>query len=286
MKETVTKQLQELQDHLRFINTEINEPIKLSESCLMVLEKSIIRLKSFIIRYKFKNQHEEIYFFKKLKPQFISPLIYYNRIYKIEINKPQGGGKALRKYYNNELSSLKQYFDENLDFYKYYRTNSEFLDHKYFVRGNHDIKLNIDSSYFDADHRFSTSHSYQIANIISNDQVVVYIESELANLNKKESNGQTPEITEASPKPPISWTGSKVALVELLYAFHSDGSFNNGNADVKQIAELIENSFSVELGQYSRTFLELRARKTGRTKYIDGLKDKLVKRMDDADDSL
>jgi hypothetical protein len=282
MKETVTKQLQDLQEHIRFINTEIDDPMKLSETCLEVIIKAIYKLKGFITKYSFKSQQEEIYFFKILKPQFIAPLIYYNRIYKIEINKPQGGGKTLKKYYNSELLAIKQYFDSNLDFYKYYRTNSDFLDHKYFVRGKHDIRLNIDSNYFDSDHRFRTSHSYQIAKIISNDQVEVYIESELANVDKKDYN----ESTEPSPKPAIFWTGSKVALVELLYAFHADGSFNNGNADVKQIAELIENSFSVELGQYSRTFLELRARKTGRTKYLDGLRDKLVKRMDDADDSL
>ena len=48
--------------------------------------------------------------------------------------------------------------NSNLEFYKYYRINSTYLDDKYFVRSKHDIKLNLDTYYFEADHCFSTSH--------------------------------------------------------------------------------------------------------------------------------
>lgn len=34
---------------------------------------------------------------------------------------------------------LKMFFDNNLDFYKYYRTNITYMDDKYFIRGNYDI---------------------------------------------------------------------------------------------------------------------------------------------------
>lgn len=286
MQETTSKYLLELDEQLRFLNLEMDSPIKVAETAIAITLKSIDKLKSFVIKYKFSSQLDEIHFFKKVKPLFLSRLIYYNHIYIIETHKPHGGEKALRKYLNNELQTLKQFFDKNLDFYKYYRTGSDYLDHKYFLRGKHDIKLSIDSFYFETDQRFSTSHDFKTAKIIANDQIQVYLETELANIERKELKAQSNLKSELLPKSTIFWTGSKIALIELLYAFHADGSFNNGKAELKQIADFIENSFGVELGQFNRTFLELRARKTGRTKYLDALKDKLIKRMDDADEML
>ena len=80
------------------------------------------------------------------------------------------------------------------------------------------------------------------------------------------------------------WTGSKVSLTELLYALHSEGVFNNGAVDLKNIAEYFEDIFDIDLGQYRRTFLEIRVRKSERTKFINSLKENLTKRMDNSDD--
>ena len=47
----------------------------------------------------------------KTKPQFTSKLIYYNDLFKIEMKKPNGGNRILKKYYNNELIKLKAFFE-------------------------------------------------------------------------------------------------------------------------------------------------------------------------------
>lgn len=282
----VQKLYHDLEEQLNFIHLETENELKKAELSIQVTLNVITKLKTYILKYKFNTQHDEIYFFKQLKPKFLSRLIYFNRIYIIETHKPHGGVKIVRRYLNNELQKLKQYFDDNLEFYKYFRTGSNYLDHKYFVRGKHDIKLSLDSFYFETDQRFSTSHDFKVAKIISNDQVQVYLESELANLERKELKAMNQQNAELLPKSPVFWTGSKVALIELLYAFHAEGSFNNGKAELKEIADFIEKSFNVELGQFNRTFLELRARKTGRTKYLDSLRQSLTKRMDEADDFL
>lgn len=284
--EFVQKLYYELEEQLNFIHLETEDELKKAELSIQVALKVIDRLKTYIIKYKFHNQNEEIIFFKQLKPKFLSRLIYFNRIYIIETHKLHGGLKIVRRYLNNELQKLKQYFDDNLEFYKYFRTGSNYLDHRYFLRGKHDIKLSLDSFYFETDHRFSTSHDFKVAKIISNDQVQVYLETELANLERRELKTMNQQGSEVMQKSPVFWTGSKVALIELLYAFHAEGSFNNGRAELKEIAEFIEKAFNVELGQFNRTFLELRARKTGRTKYLDILRQSLIKRMDEADDIL
>lgn len=81
-----------------------------------------------------------------------------------------------------------------------------------------------------------------------------------------------------------TWTGSKVALIELLYALHTEGVFNNGASDLKDIAEYLEVVFDIDLGQYHRAFLEIRVRKSDQTKFLNSLKEKLVKRMENTDD--
>jgi len=72
--------------------------------------------------------------------------------------------------------------------------------------------------------------------------------------------------------------------VELIYALHSNRSINNGKIDIKELIELFEKLFNINLEEYSRTFIDIRMRKTGRTKFLDNLKQSLLKKMEDADD--
>jgi hypothetical protein len=74
-------------------------------------------------------------------------------------------------------------------------------------------------------------------------------------------------------------------LIEILYAFHTKGVFNNGAAELKEIASYLEEIFQIDLGQYRRTFLEIRDRKSDKTKFISSLVEELMKRMEDTDEA-
>lgn len=82
------------------------------------------------------------------------------------------------------------------------------------------------------------------------------------------------------------WTGSKVALIELMYALHTEGVFNNGAADLKDIADYFEHTFDINLGQYRRVFLEIRARKSEKSKFITTLNEALLKRIEKSDEAI
>lgn len=280
MTEIVGKLLLSLEDQLKFIDLEQDDPIKAAQLSIDVCRKANEKLKAFILKHKFKNQNEEIKFFKETKPKFLARLVYHLKIYKIESRKPNGSNEIRKKYLLHELDKLKHYFDSNLDFYRYYRTQSNYLDHKYFLRGKYDIRLTVDSFFFEADERFSTSHDFKVAKILAHDRLQVYLEEELSNLDRKETN----MITQDAPKVKLYWTESKTALIELIYALHSHGAFENGRADIKDIAASFEYLFGVELGDYYRTFLELRMRKTGRTKFLHTLMLSLTKKMDEAEE--
>ncbi len=268
------KQIDDLNEEIDDLVEEFDNSMPMIEQAIGLILNRMSEIKDLVISQKFNTMEEEIHFFKKVKPGILSKLIYYNSIYKIESKKPYGGNKAISKYLNNELSKIKRYFDNNLEFYRYYRTDSTYLDHKYFVRGKHDIKLNLDTYYFECDHNFSTSHDYKVAKIIANDLIQVYIENQIYKIE----NGTT-EKKEIMPL--LKWTDSKRALIELIYALYAKGAFNNGNIDIKEMAKIAETIFDIDLGDYYHTFLEIRNRKINRTKYLDLLKESLLKRMDE-----
>ncbi|WP_223713154.1 RteC domain-containing protein [Niabella beijingensis] len=266
--------MEELEEEIKELTYEQGNVLASSEKAVELILHKTSELKEYVLKTGFKNVQEEIHFFKYQKPAIIAKLIYHNAIYKIEARKPYGA-KPIRKYLNKELKKLKRFFDNNLDFYKYYRSNNSFLDENFFVRGKHDIKLWLDTYYFQSDQTFSTSHDYKVAKIIANDLIQVYIEGQLYS-KTQDSNSASTEI--------LNWTGSKVAMIELIYALHYQGVFDNGNSDIRMIAKYFENAFSVDLGDFYHTYLEIKNRKINRTKFIDTLRDGLIKKMDEQDE--
>jgi hypothetical protein len=271
-----------LNEQLNFIDLEIDNQIKKCEKAIEIILISITNLKKHVVKNSFKSETEEIFFFKELKPQFTSKLIYFNMIYKIEMKRPSGGNRILKKYYNNELLKLKAFFDNELEFYQYYRSGNSFLDYKYFIRGKFDIKLALDSYYFETDTSFSTSHDFKVARILANDLIQLYLENQLLMIDNKD----TTDKSQRKPNMKMTWTSSKVSLIELMYALHTEGVFNNGAADLKDIAEYFEHVFEIDLGQYRRAFLEIRARKSDKTKFITLLNEALLKRMENSDETI
>lgn len=80
----------------------------------------------------------------------------------------------------------------------------------------------------------------------------------------------------------LTWTGSKVNLVELIYAWEAAGCFNHGHITIKEIVVYIQVVFNIDLGDYYHTFRDLR-RRVERTSFLDSLITHLSDRMDKAD---
>jgi hypothetical protein len=273
--------MSELQQQLKMIHLQTENPIQSAEQAMKICLAALERLKTFFIKYKGLNKKEEIEFFRDIKPKFAAKLIYYSEIYTIETNKPLGSHKTISRYYKAELFKLKAFFHENQEFYRYCRTANNYLDSKYFIREKYDLKLMMDSVYFQIDHRFATSHDYKMARIIANDEIKNYLLEQMEKLERKPITTQSP-----SPLPKgIKWTASKVDLIELIYALHSEGVFNNGATGLKEVITFFESSLEIELGQFNRVFLEIRNRKSDRAKFMNTLKNKLIIRMDDADEN-
>lgn len=266
--------LNEIDDRINELTYEQDNSLTTYESAISLVLLKIKEVKKYVLKTGFKDENEEILFFKIYKPSIVSKLIYYNAIYKIEAKKPFGGKEVIDAYLNNELSELKRFYDRNNEFCKYYKTTSTYLDHKYFMRGGHDIKLSLDTFSFEADSRFSTSHDYKVAKIIANDRLQVYLEDQLNNTNQKTT-------FESSP---LKWTASKAAATELIYGLYLLGVFNNGQTDIVDIVRDFERTYGIDLGDFYHTFMELKSRKINRTKFSDEMREALIKRMDEQDE--
>jgi hypothetical protein len=267
----------EVETALHQIHSETLEPIHYAQRALHILIPALAKLKSFFIEYHCSSKTEEITFFRELKPKLVSKLVYYNDVYNITANKPLASKKAIRKYYKEELQNIETHFNNNKEFYRYYRMDSRHLDEQYFTCRQYGLWLVNDSFYTQADERFATAHDHTVARIMANALLEEFIGSEMAALGR----GSKKPVAVARP---LKWTASKAALIELIYALHAEAVFNGGKADLSETVRLFEAMFQISLGQFNRAFLEIRNRKSPRTKFLSALTQTLLTRMDAADE--
>lgn len=107
--------ISELDDRINELTYEPSNSLVSYENAIGLVLQKLEEIKKYIKKNGFKDDEEEILFFKQLKPQLVSKLIYFNSIYKIETKRPRGGDKTIKKYLNVELSKIKRYFDANLE---------------------------------------------------------------------------------------------------------------------------------------------------------------------------
>ncbi|MBB3186760.1 RteC domain-containing protein [Microbacter margulisiae] len=279
MINTTTRISKNLNAQLQAIDLEEPNIIRKSQKSITCIKEALSRLKSFIVDYKFKNNDDEILFFKEIKPDIFSKLIYYVEIFNIESRRPMGVFELQHNYICQELEKLTLFFNEHLEFYQYYRMRSTLLDDKYFLRGKENLHLYQDSLMFYADPEFSTSHDYMVAKIIANDRLEAYLNTELEVLSLKASNPNWGQVGSACNSV-LQWTDSKTSLIELIYAICSAGCINNGHCEIRELSALFEQVFNTRLTDIYRTFLEIKIR-TNPSKFMDTLKEALLRKIDE-----
>lgn len=181
----ITKLNKELGSQLQDIDLVEPDIIRKAQKSIRCLKDALTQLRAFIIQHTFCNDAEEILFFKKTKPELFSKLIYFVKILNIESRKPIGSSEIQVGYLQGELEKLTLFLNKHLEFYQYYRMNSTYLDDKYFVRGKEDLNLYQDTMMAYVDPDFSTSHDYMVSEIIANDRLKVFLNTEIEAITTK-----------------------------------------------------------------------------------------------------
>ncbi|MCK6617162.1 MAG: RteC domain-containing protein [Cyclobacteriaceae bacterium] len=261
---TYSKQLESrMKERLENFNPDQDEILKTGHA-LTFIREIIAELKQFASTYKFTDEPEEIRFFKEIKPVFLSQFFYYKKVFALRLFDSFKDLKTRQANYYKILQQLERFVQKNLEFYEYCMTNTTYLDKHYFTRNRQNHKS------IDRDEKFSTGYDTKLAKILANELLKKYILDQL-------KKSQADRSTDTSST--LTWTGSKTDLIELIYALHSVDVFNNGTANIKVIASAFEDVFNISLGDYYRTFQDMRIRKRSQTPFLDILKERFTNRL-------
>ena len=204
------------------------EKIEHSEISLMtkslegsrVLKEAYAQLKIFISSYSFQSEEEEILFFKEIKPRLCFRLIYYRKVYNIEMNRPTGIDKQ-REYLSEILNDINKYNHKRLDFIRYYRSGSSHLDTLYFLRWKMDTEQYMETFSYEFDPDFTTNCDFKVAKILSNGMLSDYLMREIDALN---DNNNLMIGSFGFPAIKLTWKGTKAEFQEQILSWDSASS--------------------------------------------------------------
>ena len=254
MKEKIEHISCELTDHAEKRELEMTDIIKEIPPIIVMFEKGFAELKEIVSNYKFSSLAGEIFFFKETKPQLFSKLIYFRKIYQLELNRPVSNYETIRNYLKKEHEQINLFYNKNVEFIQYYRSGKTFLDEYYFLRGRYEVELNLESFYFERDPKFSTNFDFKVARLLANDMLAAHLNYQLSKLKYQEDNNCYHEDEEL---PPVQWTDKKTALGEIIYGIHEEKSINSGAIEIKALANVLGMIFKVDMSEIYHRFFEI-----------------------------
>lgn len=260
---------QHLQDRLKEVvsSTAAEEDVIRKGKMLTRMRAVIHELKAYTVTYTFKDAAEEIRFFKESKPALLSQYFYYKRIYNLVLFDSFRDHKSRIDNYHSLLKKMRTFAHKHESFYEYCMAGSTFLDDHYFRRNT------PANSGIHKDEKFTTRYDKILARILAHEMIREYLIKAIQRQQEDQAYTRFPGLT---------WTASKVALVELIYALQAAKVFNDGKADLRQIAKCFEQSFALDLTNHARIFGDIKLRKSGHTVFLEQLRGDLIKVIDDS----
>lgn len=222
--------------------------------------------------YYFESESDEIEFYKHYKPKLVSRYFYFYRLVQYEICKAKKDPACLRKYFRKERKRILRFFNRHIDLVAYYRNADLTADNAFFTHKSCCSSICCEKMFLVLSNPKQSKNDLILAEIMANELLFIYLEKELNRLKPIDEQSMLIETH-------FRWTGSKVALVELIYALASSKMINNGDVEIKDLVRLFEQVFHQKIDAPYQVFNEIKARKHDQTKFLDQLRDGLVKRI-------
>lgn len=232
-------------------------------------------LKFKVLKDGFETNNEEIKFFKYIKQSPLSSLIYYSEIRSFEMQFPKADIDCQQKHIKKKIQKINKFFLYNMDFEQYIGSNFTHLDTQYFTRDFLEEYHFSSSKFYFQDPDFSTSRDMLLGKIKAYALFIIYLRNRLARKNGDHS--------QYSFNANLKWTASKSALTELVYALHHSKVINNGNVEIKDIAQSMQYLFNFDLSDFYKTYSEIKSRKKSRSKFLDELSNNLLSQIDSSE---
>lgn len=237
---------------------------------------AILELRTFMHNYVFQSRSEQLKYHKIYAPKFIAEYIYFIQVQKLNISSIVSKN-VRRKRLEKERRDINHFFEKNLRLSEYLAGGHEYLDDKLFLNDGLQLEIPfLDESTFILEAQFITGTGFTIARLKAYERLLNYIEKLLAP-NKINETAVRPSI-----QSPLNWTDSGISLTEMAYALKYSGAINQGNVDVKTIADVLAQVFNTQQINIYRNKQDLYSRKN-QSMFIDKLRKDLIRGLEQSD---
>jgi hypothetical protein len=259
-------------------------PVRKLTGAIASIHDAVTELKTFTTENGFKDQDEEIHFFKHEKPRLTAEHFYAMEIFTIETARPLNDIELLKAFYQQELKYIRRFLDTNKFLYAYYQFDMKELDHLLFVRGCKPTDIPV-PDVIGLDPLFTTCCDTLWGKFMAMERLQTWLRDELVSVDKPSANCgfAIPGFTSIEGlSADLRWTGDSINLVELAYGIWLTGQINDGNASIADIVQWFEVHFKTKLGRPYRRWQSIAKRKrVAVTKYTDEIREAILKRLDD-----
>src|SRR5690606_17492413 len=262
------------------IQSEKRMSLKKSNKGIHLCNNALYLLKEIVEHHGFKNVKEEIHFFKKIKAEPLSFLVYFSEVRSCELLMPKIGVNNQLSFLKKKIRRINKFFNRNWDFVHYMEQELNYLDKQYFTRENREFPVYALPEACYLDPKFFTSKDMLWARVKGMNHFIVYVKSLIKEIGLQNKQ-RHPQQQFAKP---LQWTSSKAALTELIYALYVTKAVNNGKDDIKSIATNFEMLFDINLDNLYKTYFEIKARKGRRTRFLEELAERFNEKMENDDD--
>jgi len=178
------------------------------------------------------------------------------------------GSKAQRRHLSRHARACRRFLKANPAYWHYHRLGHTHLDRLYFAPGG-TIPAGLPLMWDECP--VASGHEWVLAAVAAHEALAVRLDA------------ARDALEGGAPVPRLPWAAGKADIVELAYALHAGGVFGP-RATLREILAVFESAFGVRVDQPSRVFLELRARRGPRARFLALLGEALRRRMEEADE--
>ncbi|MDR7131669.1 hypothetical protein J2X69_004033 [Algoriphagus sp. 4150] len=253
----------------KFPISDIN-PLVMIESSYFLVDRTIQELKEGMKELEFQDEEEEIEFFKVYMTEFLSRSQFLSELFQIESERSGMVNQSDDFFYSDKMEEVKKYFQRYAALNNYLIMGKSYLDRVYFLRGSEAPLIYPDLFRHTIDSSFCTVYTLHFARLKAMEKLMNYLSKKVREV-KAEVGKTSGSIQQAS----LLWTGSKVDLVELIYALKTTSVVNHGSVTVADLAAALGDFFGKELKGYYKTFEEIRGRRNSKTFFLDRCKSSL-----------
>ena len=102
--------IHKFQQQLKYILGSTKSDLEIINDSIFISNNTLVELMSFIEKYDFRNEQEEINFFKNTKPIALKSLIFYSKLRSFHFKIPLNGKKEKKIFLIREFFKINNFF--------------------------------------------------------------------------------------------------------------------------------------------------------------------------------